>query len=297
MKVSKAITIAGAAAGVSYLTYQAIAEKVFHSVFDKKNYKYGTDPKYQKWINESNVTQVKIDSFDGLKLNAYNVRNHDDAPYIIMLHGIWSNKTYMYNRAYEFDKLGYNILLVDQRAAGDSEGNYYTYGQKESLDLLLWIDYLIQKDSNVKIILYGVSMGAATIMIASASKLPDNVRCLVEDCGFSSMYDVVERTIRKEYGIKYTKVIMKLLESKMAEKFNMTFDDACPKKCLQSNEKPILIIHGMKDEFVPYDMAKILYNNNKGIRKFYPVPDADHGEAIHDKNYFLNIDLFIKKYL
>ena len=297
MKISKAVTLGAAVAGVSYLTYQKIADKAFHDVFDKREKEFEVDPKYLKWINDSNVTQVRITSFDGLKLSAYNIKNHEDAPYLIMVHGIWSNKTKLYDRAYEFDKLGYNLLLIDQRASGDSEGQYYTYGQKESLDLLLWIDYLIEKNKDARIALFGLSMGAATVMIATANKLPDNVKCIIEDCGYSSMKEIIEYAFKKDDKLKYTAIIMKLLEEKMKEKFNMTFDDACPKKCLDTNEIPIMFVHGMNDETVPYEMAKILYNHTKGIRKFYPVPNAKHTQAKTDPNYYRNIDLFIKEYI
>ena len=293
MKFPKALAIAGTAAGVSYLTYRQIADQLFQNAFCKKENVIEVDPMYREWLRSSNVLRVNLTSFDGLKLTAYNIRNHEDHRYLIMVHGIWGNKTYLYPSAYQFDQLGYNILLVDQRASGDSQGEYYTYGQKESLDLMQWIDYLRKKDPECRIILFGVSMGAATVMTAAANELPENVCCIVEDCGFSSMKEEIDHIIRKDFKLKYTGPILGILERKMQEKLQMSFDDASPKTCLENNEVPILFVHGEKDDFVPFDMAKILYNHNKGTKKYYPVKDAGHCEARNDPDYYKNIDAFI----
>ena len=77
----------------------------------------------------------------------------------------------------------------------------------------------------------------------------------------------------------------------------MSFEDASAKKCLENNEVPILFVHGEKDDFVPFEMAKILYNHNKGIKKYYPVKDAGHCEANNDPDYYRNIDGFLRNYL
>ena len=224
------------------------------------------------------------------------VENHETNNYVILVHGIWSSKLFNYPRAYEFDQRGYNTLIIDQRAAGESEGEYYTYGQKESLDLLIWINYLIIKNPDINITLYGISMGAATVMISTANNLPDNVRCIVEDCGYSSVEEEFIHVLHTSYRLKYTRTVMKLLERQMIQKLGMHFDDANPKKCLMNNEVPLLIIHGEADDFVPFEMAKRIYNNNKGIKKYYPVPGAAHTECINDPKYFDNIVNFIKQF-
>ena len=297
MKISKALAVAGTAAGVSYLTYRQIADQLFKNVFCRKEETIEVDRKYQEWIRSSNVLRVKITSFDGLKLCAYNIRNHESHDYLIMVHGIWANKSRMYPYAYEFDQMGYNLLLIDQRAAGDSQGEYYTYGQKESLDLMQWIDYLIAKDSQARIVLFGMSMGAATVMTAAAGKLPENVRCIVEDCGYSSMREELDHVIQRDYGLKYTGAILSIIERKMQEKLQMSFEDASAKKCLESNEIPILFVHGDQDDLVPFQMATILYNHNKGVKKYYPVAGAGHCQAANDPDYYRNINGFIRQYL
>ena len=297
MKFSTILKGSGITGTISYLAYKKISDHLFKTTFSRRDKQDIVEKKYLDWIIDSKVEQVSITSFDGLKLNAYDIHNHETNKYIIMVHGIWTTKTLMYPRAYEFDKLGYNILLIDLRASGDSEGNYRTYGLKESQDLTLWIDYLNEKYSDIQISLFGVSLGAATVMMASAYDLPDNVKCIVEDCGYSSLREVLDNVIRTTYNISFTPAILMMLDNKMKKQFGFSIDDISPKTCLEENEIPILFVHGKEDNFVPYDNAIRNYNHNKGVKKFYPVPGVGHCECNDDPNYYVNISNFMNNYL
>ena len=297
MKFKDFAVAAGVTTGISVLAYKKISDDMFRSIFSRRDKQDIVDQKYLDWISSSAVDQVSVNSFDGLKLNAYDIHNNDTDKYIIMVHGIWSSKAFLYERAFHYDSLGYNLLMIDQRSAGDSEGENYTYGQKEALDLTVWINYLVEKKNDVKICLYGHSMGAATVMIATAYDLPDNVKCIVEESGFSSMKEEMDHILRKNYKISYTGISLMMIELRMKKEFGVSFDDIAPKTCLENNEIPILFVHGEKDDFVPFEMSKILYNHNKGIRKIYPVPDAGHVDSDQNPDYYKNINSFIETYM
>ena len=296
MNLKKTATIVGGTTGVSYLTYQAISDHMFKRAFKQSKHEIKVDSQYQEWLDRSKTEKVNITSFDGLKLTALDIHNHDSDRYVILLHGIWADKRINYPRAYELDQLGYNTLIIDQRAAGESEGKYYTYGFKESMDLMQWIDLLIKKYPKVQICLYGISMGAATVMMATRYKMPGNVKCIVEDCGFSSVEEQFDTVLRKDYNIIFTKVILKMLEDRMADQFGMHYEDLSVKDILDHNEIPIMFIHGKEDDFVPFEMSLRLYNHNKGPKKYYPVEGAGHTEAASDENYYRHIDEFIQQY-
>ena len=297
MDYKKLAAAAAVGTGVSYLAYRAVSEDMMKRIFERRDHEIEIDQKYYDWISSSNAVQVKVNSFDGLKLNAYNIHNHDDNRYIIMVHGKGSNRIKLYPRAYEFDQLGYNILLIDQRSAGDSEGEHYSYGVKESQDLQIWINYLLSKYPDAKIALYGLSMGAATIMMATSYGLPENVKCLIEDSGFASLEEILAYSIKKEYKISFTHPVLRMLENKMSERYGMKLSDASPKTCLENNEIPILFVHGEDDEVIPFEHAKILYNHNKGIKKYYPIKVSKHSCANEDPHYFENLNAFLKEYL
>ena len=297
MDKKKVFAAIGLTTGVSYLSYKLISDEMFRRVFARKQLNVRQRPEVKKLLESFDIKEIIKESFDGLKLHAEDIHNHAHSNYIIMVHGIWSTRKDMYERAIEFDRLGYNVLLIDQRAAGDSEGKYYTYGFKESLDLLIWIDYIVTTYRDSQICLYGVSMGAATVMMAGVNRLPSAVKCIVEDCGYSSMKEEFDHVLRRDYKLAYTGIVLRLLENKMEDEFGMHYQDVNIKKFLEENEIPILFIHGTKDDFVPYDMAKMLYNHNKGEKKFYPVEEAGHTEANSDPDYYKNVDGFIRNYL
>ena len=294
--IKKAVITTGVLAA-SYVAYETISEEIFKTTFLPRKISYIVKAEEKEWLNNSNALQVNINSLDGYKLCAYNIHNNDNHKYIIMLHGLWADKSSNYYRAMHFDKLGYNLLLVDQRGSGQSEGDYITYGQKESLDLVQWIDYLITKDPEVEICLYGVSMGAVTVMMSLANDISKNVKCIVEDSGFSSFKDELEHYIETKYNIPFSSVVTSLIETKMKENLGITYDDVIPKNCLDENEIPILFIHCKNDSLVPFEMSKVLYNHNKGLKKYYPIEDGDHCEGISDANYFINVNNFISQFM
>jgi len=297
MKLKTIIATAAATSAVTYGTYELIASKFFDEAFNKNPKNENDDVTYNAWLKESNVVSVNIESFDGLKLNAYLMKNHENSNYIIMVHGIHGCLRNEFHRGYEFDKLGYNLLMIDQRASGKSEGKYYSYGFKESMDVVQWVDFIINRDSNAKIILYGLSMGAATVMTALINKLPNNVKCVIEDCGFSSTREEIRFYVESRKNIKLPELFYTFFNFKIKNNLGFGFDEMNPKKSLLENEIPIMFIHGTSDEIVPYEHALRCYNSNKGIKKFYRVENALHAQCYMDENYYNNIDTFIKKYI
>lgn len=281
----------------SFVAYKVICDKLFDLAFKKNDEEYKLEEKHIDWLSSSISSDVYINSFDGLKLHGLKIENHITSKYVIMVHGIWSNLRWLIPYAYEFDKLGYNVLLIDQRASGLSQGNYYTYGYKESIDLIDWTNYLINCNSQIQITYFGVSMGAATVMLTTNKDIPSNVKCIIEDCGYADTKEELAHIIKTKYKINKPNLVLNLFEKKMHDKFGFIYSDVSPKIALNKNNLPLLIIHGDADNFVPYNMSKIIYNNQLGYKKFYCVKNAKHAQCHLDKNYFLIVDDFIKKFV
>ena len=106
-----------------------------------------------------------------------------------------------YARAYQ--EQGYNTLQPDNRAHGQSEGNYIGMGYLDQYDVLSWIGYILEKDSEAEIVLHGVSMGAATLMMLSGQEnIPDNVKVIIEDCGYTSAKDYLTWKLKRRFHCK-----------------------------------------------------------------------------------------------
>lgn len=222
---------------------------------------------------------VYIRSFDGLRLHAkFYAAPNPKAPVQIMFHG--------YKSAAERDFCGglregidggYNVLLVDQRAHGESEGKYLSFGINERFDCLSWANYAAERfGRDVKIFLYGISMGASTVLMASALPLPDSVSGIVADCGYTSPRDII-CTVLRDHRVP-AKPVYAL--ARFGAKLFCGFDLDCASApdALRHSSIPVLFIHGGDDRFVPCRMSRENFEACAAEHKsLLIVPDAGHG--------------------
>ncbi len=198
---------------------------------------------------------VEITSFDGYKLAGRYYHLNDNAPLIIFFHGYRcsslrdGNGIFLYSR-----KMGYNVLLVDQRAHWNSGGKTITFGVKERYDCKEWAWYAANRFGKERIIyLCGLSMGAATVLMASNLELPDNVVGIMADCPYSSPKAIL-CSVMKNLGFpsKFT-YWMARLSAKWIGKFDV--EEASAIESVKESVIPTLIIHGDDDRFVPCSMS------------------------------------------
>lgn len=206
----------------------------------------------------------------------------------------WCKTNYV--QASKFDKMGYNLLLIDQRASGNSEGKYISFGYHESKDIIEWINYLRKLNKKNKIALYGVSMGAATVMMSLKNKLPKNVVCAIEDCGYSSTKDAIDYLMRKEHYVPFTKPLINMLEKQIKSKLHFDLNDCNPADALINNDIPLMIIHGEDDEIIPFEMSKIIKEKNNSQTKYVSIKNCTHAQACMFNKFNLNVKPFLKEH-
>ena len=208
---------------------------------------------------------VSITSRDGIRLSARYYHLSDDAPVEIMVHGYRGHalRDFAGGAKICLDR-GHNLLLIDQRAQGESEGRTISFGIKERFDVLSWVDYVLKRfGKDKKIILVGVSMGAGTVIMAAGESLPENVVGVIADCPFSSPIDIIER-VGREGG--FPRPLIKPLVATGARLFGgFSLFEASPREAAARAGVPILIIHGDADRFVPYSMSEEIKAANPSI--------------------------------
>ena len=158
--------------------------------------------------------EVTVTSYDGLCLFGKCYFANKSAPWLIMMHGYRSGAERDFCGGLKFGiEAGFNVLLVDQRAHGKSEGKCLTFGIKERRDCLSWVNYVVSKaGENCEIVLYGMSMGAATVLMAAGLDLPRNVVGIVADCGYSSPKAIIKKVIREmHYPVFPTYFLVRLV--------------------------------------------------------------------------------------
>ena len=239
-----------------------------------------------------------VNSEDGLELNStYFSPAQKNHRWAILVHGYGRDGRFAYDYAEEYLRHGYNVLIPDLRAAGKSEGIYITMGTFESRDLVLWAEKIVERDPQAKIIFHGVSMGAATVLMASALE-PKNLVAVVEDCGYTSAYEMFTVQLEEIFGLPEFPV-MPIVNVVSKIKIGAKISDAAPIDYVSKTEVPTLFIHGDADKLVPYEMMQKLFDaSNAPVKESWTVEGAGHAEAkIQDpKKYFERVFKFIDAY-
>lgn len=239
---------------------------------------------------------VETKSFDGLRLfgRYYDNNSHKT---MILFHGYRSVPTRDFSCAIKmYTEFGFNVLLVDQRAHGKSEGKLITYGVKERKDVLSWVNFVNENYNPEKIALGGMSMGATTVLLACGLDLPKNVKCVVADCGFTSPVDIIKIVAKKSFSVNAT-FFLPILDfcCRIFGRFSI-YNISTPKE-LQKSDLPVILIHGKEDGFVPCEMSKEAYDAIPERAELVLVDGADHGLAflVETKTVYSRLEDFLNK--
>lgn len=239
-------------------------------------------PQMRKWVDKIRSMKrelFEIESFDGLKLRGYYYEYSPDSPLELIFHGYGGNAERDLSGGVErCFALGRSAVLIDQRGAGMSEGRICSFGINERRDCLEWIKFATRKFGKERpIIIGGISMGAATVMMAAGEDLPSNVVCVMADCGYSSPKEIIKKVVREmklPSSIVYPFI---RLGGMLYGKFDI--EETSPISAVARSKTPIVYIHGDTDDYVPHSMSVECYEATKSPRKLVTIEGAGHGLA------------------
>lgn len=250
------------------------------------------------WYLKQPKQQWMIQSFDGLNLAATYIPNPKTVGRLaILAHGLGHSREQMIPYARIFMSLGYDVLMPDARAFGDSQGHTIGYGWLDRLDYERWITMALnQLGLDIDIVLMGISMGAATVMATSGEPLPANVKAIVEDSGYADLYDEAKFRLTHKFHLP-AYPIMPVANQLAHVRAGYGFKDGRILQQVLTSGLPILMIHGSKDQTVPVRNAHALYNQLPQQKGLYIAPDAGHVEAIrtHPDRYQAVVDEFLRE--
>lgn len=262
----------------------------------------------QNWAEEAEGTWIQengedrwLTSRDGLALHALYVPQAETSHrYVVGCHGYGSIPQLMSNSTIKFYEMGYNVLVPAARAHEQSGGTYVSMGWLERKDIVDWVNMLVEQDSEAEIVLYGISMGGATVMMtAGEADLSPNVKCIIEDCGYSSVWDEFAGQLDELFGLP-TFPVLDAASLVTQLRAGYGFQEASAVEQLKKTSLPMLFIHGEEDTFVPYAMLDVVYQACASPEKeLLSIPSAEHGEAssVDPERYWSTVEAFLAKHM
>lgn len=278
-----------------FMTFYSPSRKKVQTVPKGKIYEewYETLNAYADEVASLPCREVEIKSHDGLTLRGKYFEYSPDAPIELMLHGYRGcAESDMSGGVLRCRKLGHSSLIVNNRGGGNSDGHVITFGVKESLDVPLWVDFILKEiNPKARIILTGISMGASTVMLASARQLPENVIGVLADCGYSSAPEIIKKVIDDMKLPKLTYFFVRL-SGRLFGGFDV--EDADCTRAVSKTKLPVIFFHGDTDAFVPCEMSRQNFNACQSRKRLVIIECAGHGLAypVNPEKYLEELDLF-----
>ena len=244
---------------------------------------------------------VYIESRDGIKLHA-RAFMQKSGKWVLVAHGYRDEASEMLWAAKEFYTMGYSVLIPDARGHGGSGGNYIGMGWPERYDLLDWIEKIVDIDDDAQIVMFGWSMGGATVMMTSGENLPANVKAIVEDAGYTSVQEILKYRLShffKSGAGPIVYIMAGAVSHVIKRRAGYSLDKASAVNQIKKSITPTLFIHGDADLTVPVDMVYKNYESAKCEKELYILKNIAHsrGIGVDLEDYWRRVDDFISKYV
>ncbi len=252
------------------------------------------------WLDRQEKEPLSITSFDGLKLRGFFVPHPEARGTLLLFHGWRSSWKVDFIISLPFyHSLGLNLLIVDQRSQNTSEGKYMTYGIREHKDAAAWADCMARKlGRDHPLFLGGLSMGASTVLMASDLEFGANVRGVIADCGFTSPWAIIRKVAGRSKWIPLdaSAALLNFFARRFA---GFDLKEKSTVEALGRTKLPVLLIHGLADDFVPAEMSRENYAACASEKELILVEGAKHGMSyvVEPERVKAAIEGFIRKHL
>ncbi len=251
-----------------------------------------------KWFNDSDIPDTIIRSRLGRDTHSNIIpADKETDRWAIVIHGYTGDPATMAHYAWKYHQMGYNVLMPHMLGHCNDPAKYCTMGYYDRYMILDWIDYIIDKNPDAKILMHGISMGSATTMLVTGEPLPQNVVAAVADCGYTSCWDEYAVQVGELFGLP-TVPFLPLFNGISKLHKNFDFKKCAPIEAVAKSKTPTLFVHGADDEFVPYRMMEPLYNACTAEKEKLTIDGAFHANSVFVNNelYWNTVFAFVEKF-
>ncbi len=272
-----------------------------HIEVNHPRYKHNDEyEKTREWCESQSMEDWYIKSYDGIMLHAKYLPAENAKRSIVLSHGYRGTSFGSIAHMAQFlHENGCNLLFVDQRCCGESEGEYITFGAKEQHDIMSWMYKVIKlDDKKLPVYLFGQSMGATSVILASGHDLPEEVKGIIADCGYHSMKQQLRDISKGWFHLHWIELLLFRVDifSRLLAGFKMKEADTTV--ALKNNTRPVLFFHGEKDTYVYPVNTEINYELCTAPKEVVYIPSARHLCCSYEapKLYKKKLKEFFKKY-
>lgn len=250
----------------------------------------------KEWVSTARHQKLAKESADGYTLVAEEFfADSESHKWVLLLHGYTGWKEEMYPFAHWYSGQGFHVLVPDLRCQGESEGDFIGMGWTDHFDNMLWLDYILSRDSEAEIVIHGQSMGAATALMMSGETLPENVKAVISDCAYTDAYSMFASKVTEWFHLPAFPIVdTASLLLQLRGGYNLK--DASAIDAVRKSSIPTLFIHGDKDAMIPVQMVRDLYDAAACKKQLLIIEGAGHAQS-QDKapeRYYGTIEKFLK---
>ena len=262
-------------------------------------------PQIRPWLDSLQQHNALRDTFitapDGIRMHAYYAyASRPTRKTAVIVHGYTDCAVRMFHISYLYNhSLDYNVLIPDLRFSGLTNGEAIQMGWLDRKDVMQWIDLAPRLfGDSIQSVVHGISMGAATTMMTSGEKLPSYIRCFVEDCGYTSVWDQFEKELKEQFGLPAFPLLY--VSSWLCEKqLGWNFKEASAIKQVAKCQLPMFFIHGDADKYVPTYMVHKVYAAKPTPKELWIVPNTAHAASYQNypEEYTERVRKFVRNYI
>lgn len=262
--------------------------------------KDAAEEEVEKWLEDVRYEKVTLEADDGSILVAkkFMIYKNSDK-WAVILHGYNGDTTDVYDIAKKYTMEGYNVLLPDLRAHGESEGHFIGMGWLDRLDVINWIDTILDENLDAQIVVHGVEMGGATALMMTGSPLKDSIKAVVAEGAYSNAQDVVQM----EYEARHEKLpvfpFFYMMNPVMKVWAGYSLSEADAVASVAKAKVPILLIHGANDTYATKEMADELNGAIASTHKLVTIQSGGHEDCRYAEpdEYYNNVFDFVNTYV
>lgn len=231
------------------------------------------------WFARTHHEEWTLTARDGVKLSArWYPNDHWNGKVVLLFHGYHSNAEHDFHLLCPvYQKMGFHLLVADQRSHGRSEGTYICFAGKERFDAVDWCRTVLNRVGDCPLVLSGLSMGASTVLMAAGlPEAPPQLMAVVADCGFINAYDQFRHVLRQRYRLPAFP-LLPMCDALCRHRAGFSLRGQNTLDALEQIRVPVLLIHGKEDHFVPAENAVKMHEAFPEKTELVLVKDAGHG--------------------